>query len=182
MKEITFPTQSTSTIIKASIVAFLIAVIISVMVILPAEYNIDPTGIGAKLGLTQLSQSESQPVIAPVSKIESILPYQEDMVEVVVPANKGVEYKFYLKQYGSMTYEWQTQDGTPLYFDFHGEPEGDKTGYFESYTITTANDVKGSMTMPFTGSHGWYWKNTTGTPVILTLKTTGNYKISSLKQ
>jgi len=182
MSEITFPTQTTSTIIKASIIACLIALIISVMIILPAEYNIDPTGIGAKLGLTQLSQSESQSVTTPVRNIESTLSYQEDMVEVVVPANKGVEYKFYLEQHGGMTYEWQTQDGMPLYFDFHGEPEGDTTGYFESYTITTANEVKGSIVTPFAGSHGWYWKNTTETPVILTLKTTGNYKIIGLKQ
>jgi hypothetical protein len=54
---------------------------------------------------------------------------------------------------------WTAQtehDGTPLYFDLHGEPQGDTTGYFESYAIATLRAMKGSFTSPFSGSHGWY--------------------------
>ena len=59
---------------------------------------------------------------------------------MTVPAGRGIEYKFYMKQH-EMTYEWLT-DGAPLYFDLHGEPEGDTTGYFESYHIAATNEMK----------------------------------------
>jgi hypothetical protein len=35
--------------------------------------------------------------------------------------------------------------------------------------------MKGSLTAPFAGSHGWYWKNETDAPVIVTLSIKGNY-------
>ena len=79
-----------------------------------------------------------------------------------------------------MTYEWSTTSGEPLYFDFHGEPKDDTTGYFLSYTIATANKAKGSVTVPFEGLHGWYWKNTSDNTVTVILKTSGDYKVIGL--
>ncbi|MEZ4945092.1 MAG: hypothetical protein R2804_06165 [Cyclobacteriaceae bacterium] len=106
---------------------------------------------------------------------------REDSVTVIVPANKGVEYKFNLKQYEKLTYKWTTT--TPLYFDFHGEPlDYAKTKYFESFTEGTADKMKGTMTAPFEGSHGWYWKNTTGKDVSVTLVTKGNYNVIGMKK
>ena len=57
----------------------------------------------------------------------------------------------------------------------------DTTGYFESFTIATTNQAKGSATVPFDGSHGWYWKNTLNQDVIIELKTSGNYQVIGLK-
>ncbi|MFT4738694.1 MAG: hypothetical protein ACI8QD_001778 [Cyclobacteriaceae bacterium] len=106
---------------------------------------------------------------------------QENEVTITVPAKKGVEYKFYLKQYEKLAYEWTAE--TPLYFDFHGEPlDYETTKYFESFTEATSNNMKGIMTVPFEGSHGWYWKNNSDKDVIVTLKTKGNYKVLGLKQ
>jgi hypothetical protein len=73
-------------------------------------------------------------------------------------------------------YEW-TSGVTALYFDFHGEPAGDTTGYFESFSIATTNNMQGSLTTPFKGSHGWYWKNTTQQPVTVALSLKGYYRI-----
>jgi len=179
MNEIIFPTQSTKTLIKAAIAAIFIAVVIFITVVLPSEFNRDPTGMGEKLGLSVLAQNV--PVAAPPEAIvtvaeSSLYPFTETETTVEVPANRGIEYKFLMQQFGKITYEWSTP-GTPLYFDFHGEPKGDTTGYFESYTIATADKMKGSMTVPFDGSHGWFWKNTTDEPVIVTLITSGNYQI-----
>ncbi|MCH8313601.1 MAG: hypothetical protein IID17_11515 [Nitrospinae bacterium] len=68
-----------------------------------------------------------------------------------------------------------------LFFDFHGEPQGDTTGYFESYTVSTANNARGSFTASFEGSHGWYWGNKGQINIVVTLKTEGNYKIIGIK-
>ncbi|MFQ3199220.1 MAG: hypothetical protein ACI8R9_001864 [Paraglaciecola sp.] len=80
-----------------------------------------------------------------------------------------------------MTYEWLT-DGSALYFDLHGEPQGDTSGYFESYAIATLNEIKGSFTAPFDGAHGWYWKNKSNKPIAVQLMVKGQYKVIGLKQ
>ena len=170
---------SSKTLIKSTIAATILALIVFVCFILPAEYNIDPTHIGHTLGLTALAHRNggSQVIIETVITSEQA----QDVIEVVVPAGKGIEYKFQMNQYEKITYEWLT-DGEPLYFDLHGEPEGDTTGYFESYAIATVSEMKGSFTSPFTGSHGWYWKNTSENSVAIQLMVEGQYSVIGLKQ
>ena len=171
-------TVTTKTLIKASISAVVVAAIVLITLILPAEYNIDPTGLGSKLGLTAIAQvAEVETTPLDVSKGTD----EFQTIEVTVPAGRGIEYKFFMKQHEKMTYEWLT-DGEPLYFDLHGEPEGDTTGYFESYIIATNNEMKGSYTTPFTGSHGWYWKNKSDKPVSVQLLVKGQYDVIGLKQ
>jgi hypothetical protein len=178
MNEISFPIQSISTLIKATIVAVFIAVIIFLTVVLPAEYGIDPTGAGKALGLTVLSESVAPEIVQ--TQI-SVYELQENEAIIVVPANKGVEYKFTMEKHANLTYEWSSE-GTILHFDFHGEPKGDTTGYFESYTLADSSQMKGSMTVPFDGVHGWYWKNNTDKDVTVNLKTKGHYEVLGLKR
>ena len=169
---------SVKTLIRSSIVATAIALIVFVCFILPAEYNIDPTHIGRKLGLTALAHQTAKPTSIAQQTVSA--EQGQQVIEVSVPAGKGIEYKFHMIQYEKMTYEWLT-DGESLYFDLHGEPQGDTTGYFESYAIATLQEMKGSFTAPFTGSHGWYWKNTTDKPVAIQLMVEGQYEVIGLK-
>ena len=169
---------STNTLVKSTIAATVIALIVFVCFILPAEYNIDPTHIGHKLGVTTLAHHNDEAT----SKAETVVTPQQAqrVIEVSVPAGKGIEYKFQMAQYEKMTYEWLT-DGEPLYFDLHGEPEADTTGYFESYAIATLSGMKGSFTSPFNGAHGWYWKNNSEQPVTIQLIVAGQFKVIGLK-
>jgi len=171
-------TLSTQSLVKMTILSIALAAVVLVTLILPAEYNIDPTGLGEKLGIRVLAQPA--PEVIEVDTTDTAT-NAADVIEVTVPAGRGVEYKFYMAQFAKMEYEWQT-DGDALYFDLHGEPEGDTTGYFESYAITTSNEMKGSYTTPFAGSHGWYWKNNTDKPVVVTLNVKGDYQVIGLKQ
>lgn len=175
------PTVSNKSLLKATIIALVIAAIALVTIILPSEYNIDPTGIGQKLGLTVLATGETEE--------NKVTPVENDAqpesatktIEVTVPAGRGIEYKFAMEQFSKMTYEWMT-DGQTLYFDLHGEPEGDTTGYFESYVIATNAEMKGSFTAPFAGSHGWYWKNNSDQDVAIQLIVEGEFEVIGLKQ
>lgn len=211
---VAIPVHSTGTLLKATLAASVVAAIVLVIAILPAEYNIDPTGIGQSLGLTQLSQTNLVSVeesgtqnantnvdkdVAKAALVESVLMLdgttvadapsvgeiaqsrqspgvRSDIVTIDIPAGKGLEYKLLIDAFVHLEYEWST-DGEPLYFDFHGEPKGDKTGYFESFSITTSDKMKGSLTTPFAGSHGWYWKNSTDSLITVTLTTKGDYLI-----
>ncbi|KGJ94194.1 hypothetical protein [Thalassotalea sp. ND16A] len=170
-------TLTNSKLLKYTIFSFVFAAIALTTVILPAEYNIDPTGVGNKLGLTVFNNVKATATNSTSAKTAKDA---TETIEVVVPAGRGVEYKFTMEQYQKLTYEWIT-DGTALYFDLHGEPKGDTTGYFESYTITTSGEVKGSFTAPFAGSHGWFWKNTSDAPVKVQLIVNGEYIEHGLK-
>jgi hypothetical protein len=208
------PVHSTGTLLKATFAASAVAAIVLVIAILPAEYNIDPTGMGQSLGLTQLSQSNlalaeaasipvenvvmldgdnntglvesvilldgnmlaDAPSVAEIAQSRQSPGVRSDIVTIDIPAGKGLEYKLLMGAFVHLEYEWNT-DGEPLYFDFHGEPKGDKTGYFESFSITTSDKMKGSLTTPFAGSHGWYWKNRTDSVITVTLSTKGDYVI-----
>jgi len=181
MKKMAFPVQSNRTLIKASIIALLTATAIFITIVLPSEYNIDYTGVGKYLGLTVLAEQQKVEQAPTVKTASTEMAFQKDEVSVAVPAGKGVEYKFTMQRYANLTYQWSSNGGS-IYFDFHGEPKGDTTGYFESYSIATADKVEGSMTVPFDGVHGWYWKNKSDEDIIITLKTQGNYETVGLIQ
>ena len=178
------PQHSKSTLLKALVSALALATVIFVTIVLPAEFQSDPTGVGKLLGLTVLT--EEPPVVETTAPVKSQSnaqaqagEIQEDVVTVIVPSHRGVEYKFTMNQFAQINYEW-TSEGVPLHFDFHGEPKGDTTGYFLSYTLATADEMKGAMTVPFDGVHGWYWKNNSDQPVVVTLKTSGDYQVKGL--
>ena len=108
---------------------------------------------------------------------------QTNEATIVVKANKALEYKFKMNQYEKLEFEWKSD--AALHYDFHGDPEDKDSypkGYFESYAIGNSNNVKGKITMPYKGSHGWYWKNESGKDITITLSTKGNYNIIGLIQ
>jgi hypothetical protein len=174
-------TLTNTALIKYTLFSLIFAAVALFTIILPAEYNIDPTGIGHELGLTVFHHGKDE-TAAQLSTQETSEKSKDatETIEVIVPAGRGVEYKFVMAQYQKLEYEWIT-DGPALYFDLHGEPEGDTTGYFESYAIATLDEMKGSFTAPFSGSHGWYWKNTSDSPVTVQLIVKGEYAKHGLK-
>ena len=178
-QELEHSVLSRKALLVSSSIAAALASLALLIAILPAEYGIDPTGMGEKLGLTTLNQPQTESESPPSSKTDSPT-YAEDSVKIVIPANGSLEYKFQIGQYDAMKFAWET-NGEPLFFDFHGEPEGDTTGFFESYAVSTASEVRGTFTAPFAGSHGWYWKNKASIPVTVTLETAGQYSFVGRK-
>ncbi|WP_396215193.1 hypothetical protein [Gemmatimonas sp.] len=45
---------------RASLVAVVIAAVLVVTAVLPAEYGVDPTGIGRRIGLTQMGRLKQE--------------------------------------------------------------------------------------------------------------------------
>ena len=165
---------SNSDLFIASSVAFVIALLVLITIVLPAEFGIDPTGLGSILGLDELNieASEQEIIVRPG---DGELEFRQDEVDIVIPASNGLEYKFFLNAQSNITYEWNSE--SPLFFDMHGEPDGDTSGNFESYGVSTTDSIRGSITVPFAGSHGWYWRNDTEEEIVVHLKTLGNYYV-----
>ena len=134
---IDIPVHSNATLLKASITATLIAAVVLVIAILPAEYNIDPTGIGKSLGLTKIATAteasvasnkpqnsvmlptdaiviRQAPSVTEIKEFRAKVPgLRQDSVDIVIPAGKGLEYKLLLNAGEHLEYDWRT-DGAAL--------------------------------------------------------------------
>lgn len=100
----------------------------------------------------------------------------QDSISITIPSRGDKEFKLIVEHGKSFEYSWKT-NGEELFFDFHGEAEGDTSGSFTSYRASTKNQAEGALKAPFTGTHGWYWKNASSETVIITLKIRGEYKM-----
>lgn len=160
-------------------IALIAACAILVTVVLPAEYGIDPLGTGRVLGLTAMSGSPATPASVPTPEVmhEHTRKFYSGRVEIAVQAREELEYKATLARGEPLLYTWRVQGG-PVYFEFHGEPtEGEwPEDFYQSYQIKESSEgEQGSFVAPFTGQHGWYWRNLSDQPATITLEAIGYY-------
>ncbi|MEH6535908.1 MAG: hypothetical protein V7719_05920 [Psychroserpens sp.] len=201
------PNLNKGQLLKSLIIALIIGTIVLLTAVLPAEYGLDPLGTGKLFGFSKLYQgnektennetysslnfnkikmkklgsplSVPKPSEADNPPPEVQYPLREDTIEVVVPAGKGIEYKFKSLKYGSTKYEWATDKGI-VYIDFHGEVKQEnppKNVFYESYTLAYSNNMAGTLTAPFEGKHGWYFRNETIEDIVVTIRLNGHYEL-----
>lgn len=169
-------TPSKQTIVKAMVAALLVAGVLLVTIVLPAEYGIDPLRTGALTGLTSLSQAQPPPILASASGPVRPQPadYKMDTRRFdLQPYGGYVEYKYPLEAGAAMLYTWSATG--EVNFDFHTEPAGRPPTASESFERGAAREGRGSYTAPYSGIHGWFWENAGETPVTVTVTTAGFY-------
>lgn len=165
---------------RAVLIAAGAAAAITTIAVLPAEYGIDPTGIGRLLGLTRMGEVKAARAGgggAPAGPIAgdsvSTMPDGGKRVQIVIGPYGGREVKAAMKAGDEMRYEWAT-DGQAVDFEFHGEPDVPKTpGEYSSYEKGSKASATGTFKASFSGHHGWFWKNLTAKPVIVTATVKG---------
>jgi hypothetical protein len=167
--------------------ALLAAGLILVGAVLPAEYGVDPLGIGRMLGLTALGDVQQNLAAFEASRAESaggantITPqergYQQETVEFKLGPHEFIEYKYRLDQGEALLYSWKASAAVDV--EFHAEPDGAPRGYAESYEKKSGvAAASGTLVAPFSGIHGWYWENTTDGDVTVTLSAAGFYNMA----
>jgi hypothetical protein len=180
--------------------AAVVAVIVLVAAVLPAEYGIDPTGIGRALGFTELYAPATRTV-----EVRDVIGGNERVREVEIPAfnepvplpnpavhqvedaeaetrtitvtldvDQETEVKALLREAKVIEYTWQT-DGGLVYSDMHGHDPAAGPDFFVRYREDQegTTEAAGSLVAPFDGEHGWYWLNLHDGPVTITLTVTG---------
>jgi hypothetical protein len=174
-----------------------VAAVLTVLVILPAEFGRDLTGFGRVTGLTRLAEVRAaSPTAAPAATVETVsgapqakaapitqwahahqAPYASGHFQVQLEAYEETEYKATLTRGEPLLYRWSVREGTPVHFEFHGEPTVGQwvNDYYESYELGEGTGGQGSMVAPFTGHHGWYWVNLSGKPVTIEVELLGYY-------
>ena len=231
---------ATSTgLLRSSLLSGVTALAVLGIVYMPAEYGVDPTGLGAVLGLAEMGQIKQQlyaeaeaddtdprfglmasdpavmarldqieaqlasiraaigaPAIAAASTTAAIAlsspaaglnaqapasqapdtssgttPIWRDEVSYTLAPGEGIEVKLAMQQGEVARFEW-TANGSVVNYDTHGDGNGQKTSYEQGRS--TPGQV-GELTAAFSGNHGWFWRNRTEAPVVVTLRTAGDY-------
>lgn len=185
---------SSAKLIKSTFVAAVVAVFLLVVAILPAEYGIDPTGVGKVLGLTNMGEIKTSlareeaaqgtvepPAIPPVQPNQEVVPkpvetvtaLRKDSLEFSLAPNEGKEIKLALNKGERARYVWYT-DGAAANFDGHSDSVKHKIDY-QSWQKGRSQREEGELVAEFDGKHGWFWRNRTSKPMKITLQVEGEY-------
>jgi hypothetical protein len=184
-------------LVRSTIAALCTAAAILVLVVLPAEYTIDPTGAGRALGLTQMGEIKVQLAreaaqdrastassSAPATPAPAAVPAQaraapassapvgrNDEISVTLAPGEGAEVKLAMQEGARADFSW-TAAGGVVNFDLHGDGGGRSISYEQGRSVPRA---EGRLEAAFTGNHGWFWRNRGSAPVTVTLRTNGTY-------
>lgn len=187
-------------LLKSTIVALLVAIVLLITVILPAEYGIDPTGVGRMLGLQEMGKmkvaleqesagehkdqesSNTDNNTRVENNNDTLIVYDEkqETVSLVLGPNQSTEVKLEMLE-GNKVYFYWTANGSVLNYDLHGDPYNAPTNFYHSYEKGKGvAEQKGELYAAFSGLHGWYWRNRTKESVKVTLEVKGQF--SAIKQ
>lgn len=178
---------------RSTFAAVIGAAFIGVGVYLPAEYGIDPTGIGSVLGLTEMGEIKQQLAREAAedeaihggdqssSVIDNIFGLfvgtahaQEawtDTVTFTLAPDAATEVKLVMAAGDVAEYAWVAEGGR-INFDLHAHGDGQSVDYDRGRGAT---DGAGSIEAPFPGEHGWFWRNRDDADVTVTLQLRGTY-------
>ncbi len=196
-----FEPPSGKRIALGSSIACVVAIVVLILVVLPAEYGLDPTGFGRATGVSQLSApvrtiqiidvvggneavreyeipdfGEPVPLPNPAVYQDAAQPARTKTLQVTIPPERETEIKTVLLAAKTILYSWQVDRGT-IYSDFHGhDPELGNDFWVRYKEHQEASGDNGSLVAPFNGEHGWYWLNYNEFPVTVTLTVTGYFE------
>jgi hypothetical protein len=138
-------------LLKGALLALVAAAVVTVLFVLPAEYGVDPTGVGAKLGLLDIASTAEalegnssggsnrivegtwpgipeefdfyEPEILgdPYSRTRDTK-FRSETLTIELDVGEQTEYKAIMKQGDAMVYHWKLGNGTTVYTDFHADP------------------------------------------------------------
>jgi hypothetical protein len=181
--------------------AAVVAAVVLVVAVLPAEYGLDPTGLGGVFGLTAMNQPATrsfevvdvvggnetyreveipafgEPVPLPNPAVHQDEPNKPrtDTIQITLGVDEETEIKTMLRTGKVLIYSWEVDRGE-IYVDFHGHDPAAGDEYWVRYKEQQEGaGNQGSLVAPFEGEHGWYWLNYNEFPVVITLTLTGYY-------
>lgn len=183
-------------LIKSTILAVFVAGIILITTVLPAEYGIDPTGIGHSIGLVKMGEikvslareaaadrnagktqeqvdiEELEPDAEKILEQETAVVQNDEMTISLIP-DEGKEIKLTMKKGDKVDYVWWTSGGRAN-FDAHADSKALEINY-HSYEKGSLERSEGVLEAAFDGNHGWFWRNRTSESMTVTLRVSGKY-------
>ena len=193
---------SSKQLMKSTVLAVIAAIVLLFTVVLPAEYGIDPTGVGKMLRLTEMGQVKQQLAeeaaadaagLLATDTLASETPDIDNVAEQAVSATlsdtavangqwrdeipftltPGEGLEIKMKMAAGGKSEYSwIVTGGDVNFDTHGDAPGQAISYEKGRGIAADEGV---LEAAFTGNHGWFWCNRGQSDVQVVLRTRGDY-------
>ena len=196
---------SSRQLLRSTILAAVSAVVLLVAVVLPAEYGVDPTGIGRVLRMTEMGEIKQQ--LAAEAAADAVAaatapaaPEQTALATVGMtsahaaqPATPAAPAAPQVAWRDEMPFTLTPSEGTEIKMKM---AEGGKAQYawvveggavnFDTHGDAPGKSIsyekgrgvaadEGVLEAAFTGNHGWYWRNRGNADVKVVLRTRGDY-------
>ncbi|SEB03621.1 transmembrane anchor protein [Rubrimonas cliftonensis] len=165
-------------------------------VVLPAEYGIDPTGVGRVLGLAEMGEIKQElaeeaeqderlhggggpssslldgvfGLFVGAAHAQTAEPWRDEITFTLAPG-ESAEWKLLMTRGQSAEYRVIVEGGR-VNFDLHGHGAGQSITYEKGRGSTGS---EGAILAEFDGEHGWFWRNRDDTAVTVALKVRGAY-------
>lgn len=133
------------------------------VIVLPSQYGVDPTGLGALTRTIEIGERRM-----PLGKMVA----RTDEMSVTLKPGHAAEVKLRMKKGAKATYTWSVAGGTVNY-NSHGEGPGDAYKRYKRENSVAGGE--GKIEAAFYGHHGWFWRNPGKNTVTVTVQTDGNY-------
>lgn len=189
-------------LIRSTVIALTAAAAILIAIVLPAEYAIDPIGVGRALGMTEMGEikrqlsreaeedRQSDRPSAPTAQPERRSSLGDLIGQFLIrsaaaqaaPTVRGDEMSLTLKPDEGIEVKLEMKKGAKanyawnatgkVNFDLHADGADASISYKKDRGVATD---EGTITAAFDGNHGWFWRNRGKTDVIVTLRTKGDY-------
>ncbi|MEM6705029.1 MAG: transmembrane anchor protein [Acidobacteriota bacterium] len=192
-------------LLRSTVIALIVAAVLLVAVVLPAEYGIDPTGVGRLLNLTEMGEIKQQleaeaeadaqaaspaalPEIAGEPSPAAATGEGEAVADEQAGTPDGWREEFTLTlapaagtdlklvmSPGDAVTYEWTVDQGHLNSDLHTDT-GPEGGSHRYRFGRAETEVAGDFTAVSEGAHGWFWRNRSDVDVTVTLRVRGTYQ------
>lgn len=196
---------SSSQLVRSTLIAAATAGVLLVTIVLPAEYAIDPTGIGRAIGLTQMGEikvqlaqeaeaataAEATAAAATAAEPATVAPAPTTSAPAAATpsaaessADRSDEMQVELAPREGAEIKVTADKDTAITYawsvaggNVNYDTHADAPGisYHGYGKGRESAGEQGVLVAAFDGKHGWFWRNRTNAPVTVTLKTKGEY-------
>lgn len=196
---------SSKQLVRSTVLAAVSALVLLIAVVLPAEYGIDPTGIGRVLRMTEMGEIKQSlaaeaaadaasatsaaiaPALAPTVGSTSANAVAQPTPSTAPAVAAKVEWRdeipFTLPPGEGTEIKLKMKQGTKAQYSWvveggevNFDTHGDALGKSISYEKGRgATSDEGVLEAAFTGNHGWFWRNRGQANVKVILRTRGDY-------
>jgi|GEM_PF-12382 hypothetical protein len=133
----------------------------------PAVSAPEPEAVAAEPAPTT-----AEPAEAPAPAVVADAPGWRDELVFTLAPTEAKEIKLVMAAGDVATFEWVSEGGGVNYSQ-HGDDGGANEVRFEDGRAAPGQE--GTMTAPFAGNHGWFWRNRGDAPITVTLRVGGAY-------
>ena len=186
------PALSRGRLVLATAGTLVLAVLIVLGAVLPAEFGRDPLGVGKLSGLSRLWAPADEKVdVAKAGAArarEYATPFRTDVIEIPLGSfldgveASELEYKVRMARDATLIYAWEVvgaADPRDFHFDQHGHttPRAGEPMQVATYRQAFGLKQQGALTAPFDGIQGWQFSNSAEKPVVVRLRLAGFYDL-----